>query len=106
MPPAMLYMNLVVALAAGVLLFEPFTRAPVSRFTTQGMRRTLAMRSYCQAATAFFAALLIGTSEPAPEHISPMFVFFVTSLLLCAAIYWVARGKRLLRQRRVFNTLH
>jgi hypothetical protein len=99
----MLYMNLSIALCAGLMLFEPFTRAPVSRFTTNRMRRVLAKRAYYQAAIAFFAALLIGTSQPAPEHISPLFVFTVAALLMTASIYWVIRGKRLLRQRRVFD---
>jgi hypothetical protein len=101
----MLYMNLSIALVAGLIMFEPFTRAPVSRFTTQRMRRSLAKRSYYQAGIAFFAALLVGTSQPAPERISPVFVLTVAALLLTASIYWVIRGKRLLRQRRVFNDL-
>ncbi|WP_250508827.1 hypothetical protein [Caballeronia sp. GACF4] len=99
----MLYMNFVVALFAGVLIFEPFTRPPVSRFTTHQMRRSLAKRAYYQAAAAFFAALLIATSQPAPERISPVFVLSVALLLLLASVYWIMRGKRLLRQRRVFN---
>ncbi len=60
----MFFMNLSIALVAGLTLFEPFTRVPVSRFTTHRMRRNLAKRSYYQAGIAFFAALLIGTSQP------------------------------------------
>jgi hypothetical protein len=99
----MLFMNVAVALVAGFMLFEPFTRAPVSRFTSRRMRRSLANRSFYQAGAAFFAALLIATSPPAPEKISPIFVMCVALILVFASIYWIARGKRLLRQPRVFS---
>lgn len=102
----MLYMNVAVALAAGLMLFEPFTRAPVSRFATPRMRRNLATRSFFQAGAAFLTALIIATSPPAPERISPLFVMTVAASLICASIYWIIRGKRLLRQRRVFTHLH
>ncbi|KXV16222.1 hypothetical protein CR51_01420 [Caballeronia megalochromosomata] len=102
----MFFMNVAVALVAGLMLFEPFTRAPVSRFTTSRMRRNLASRSYSQAGVAFFAALLIATSPPAPERISPLLVLAVALLLVVASIYWIVRGKRLLRQPRVFNSMH
>jgi hypothetical protein len=101
----MLYMNLSIALVAGLILFEPFTRAPVSRFATHRMRRNLARRSYIQAGIAFFAALMIGTSQPAPERISPVFVMAVAAILMTASFYWIIRGKRLQRQRRVFTDL-
>ncbi len=102
----MLYMNIAVALVAGLMLFEPFTRAPVSRFTTPRMRRILAKRSYCQAAGAFFAALLVATSQPAPERINPLLPLAIAIALLAASVYWLVRGKLLLKQRRVFNALH
>ncbi|VXB76183.1 conserved hypothetical protein [Burkholderia sp. 8Y] len=102
----MIYMNFAVALVAGLMLFEPFTRPPVSRFTTHRMRRMLAKRSYCQAAGAFFAALLVATSQPAPERVSPLLVLCVASALLAASLYWIVRGKLLLKQRRVFTELH
>ncbi|MCG7405004.1 MULTISPECIES: hypothetical protein [Caballeronia] len=102
----MLFMNVAVALVAGLMLFEPFTRAPVSRFTTPRMRRSLAHRAFCQAGAAFFAALLIATSPPAPERISPLVVYSVALLLVCAAVYWIGRGKRLLRQPRVFANMY
>jgi hypothetical protein len=101
----MFLMNLSIALVAGLMLFEPFTRPPISRFTTHRMRRSLAKRSYYQAFAAFFAALLVATSQPAPERISPVFVLVVAILLLTASIYWLVRGKRLLKPRRVFNDL-
>ncbi|GGD54535.1 hypothetical protein BG57_17375 [Caballeronia grimmiae] len=102
----MLYMNLAIALVAGLMLFEPFTRAPISRFTTHRMRRVLAKRSYYQAGAAFFAALLVATSQPSPERIHPLVPLGVGVLLLVASVYWLVRGKLLLRQRRVFNQLH
>ena len=102
----MFLMNAAIALVAGVMLFEPFTRAPVSRFTTHRMRRTLANRSFYQAGASFFAALLVATAPPAPERISPVLVLGVATLLVFASIYWIVRGKRLLRQRRVFTDLH
>lgn len=102
----MLYMNVAIALAAGLMLFEPFTRVPVSRFTTSRMRRSLATRSFVQAGGAFFTAMMIATSPPAPDRISPLFVLCVAALLVLASIYWIFRGRRLLRQRRVFTDLN
>jgi Flp pilus assembly protein TadB len=96
-------MNLAIALVAGLMLFEPFTRPPVSRFTTHRMRRCLAKRAYWQASAAFLAALLVVTYQPPPERISPLLVLGVALLLMTASIYWIVRGKRLMRQRRVFN---
>ncbi|WP_198155339.1 hypothetical protein [Candidatus Burkholderia verschuerenii] len=98
-------MNSAIALVAGLMLFEPFTRPPVSRFTTHRMRRSLAKRSYCQASAAFLAAMMVVTYQPPPERISPLIVLGVAALLMTAGIYWVVRGKRLARQRRVFNDL-
>ncbi|WP_143746431.1 hypothetical protein [Caballeronia catudaia] len=86
-------------------MFEPFTRAPVSRFTTPRMRRSLANRSFSQAGAAFFAALLVATSPPAPQQISPLIVFAASLLLVFASIYWIVRGKRLLRAPRVFSNM-
>jgi hypothetical protein len=102
----MLYMNVAIALAAGLMLFEPFTRVPVSRFTTPRMRRSLATRSFLQAGAAFLIAMMIATSPPAPDHVPPVFVLCVAALLVFASIYWIFRGRRLLRQRRVFTHLH
>ena len=51
-------------------------------------------------------ALFIATSPPAPERISPLVVLAVALLLVCASVYWIARGKRLLRQPRVFNNMY
>ncbi|SPB17629.1 hypothetical protein NOV72_04833 [Caballeronia novacaledonica] len=102
----MLFMNFAVALVAGLVLFEPFTRAPNSPFTTPRMRRNLASRSFYQAGVAFLTALFIATSPPAPERISPLVVLSVALLLVCASIYWIVRGKRLLKQPRVFNNMY
>ncbi|WP_157696035.1 hypothetical protein [Caballeronia temeraria] len=99
-------MNVAIALAAGLMLFEPFTRAPASRFTTPRLRRNLAHRAFYQAGAAFLAALLIATSPPAPDRISPLVVYAVAALLVCAALYWIGRGKRLLKQPRVFADLY
>ncbi|WP_157695706.1 hypothetical protein [Caballeronia hypogeia] len=103
---AMLYMNAAVTLVAGLMLFEPFTRAPVSRFTSPRVRRSVAHRAFYQAAAALLTALLIATNPPPPERISPLVVLGVAALLVLASIYWIVRGKRLLRQRRVFTDLH
>jgi hypothetical protein len=102
----MLFMNVAVALVAGLMLFEPLTRAPVSRFTTSRLRRSLAHRSFYQAGAAFFAALLVATRPPSPDQISPVIVFSVALLLACASVYWIVRGKRLLRQPRVFTNMY
>ncbi|SAL18418.1 hypothetical protein AWB70_00833 [Caballeronia cordobensis] len=102
----MLFMNVAIALVAGCMLFEPFTRAPISRFTTVRMRRNLANRSYYQAGAAFFAALLIATTPPPPQQISPLIVFAVALLLVCASVYWIVRGKRLRKPPRVFSSVY
>jgi len=102
----MLLMNVAVALVVGLMLFEPFTRAPVSRFATPRMRRNLASRSFYQAGAAFLTALFIETNPPAPERISPLVVLAVALLLVCASVYWIVRGKRLLRRPRVFNNMY
>ncbi|SAK95006.1 hypothetical protein [Caballeronia ptereochthonis] len=102
----MLYMNVAIALVAGLMLFEPFTRAPVSRFTTPRIRRNLATRSFYQAGAAFVTALIVATSPPAPERISPLFVLCVAAMLVLASLYWIIRGRRFLKQRRVFTDLH
>jgi hypothetical protein len=102
----MLYMNLSVALVAGLMLFEPFTRVSVSRFATHRTRRSLATRSYVQAGLALLIALLIATSEPSPDYGSPLVVIAVVALLVTASIYWIVRGKRLLKPRRVFSDLN
>jgi Flp pilus assembly protein TadB len=98
----MLLINVAVTLVAGLMLFEPFARAPVSRFTTSRMRRNLANRSFFQAGAAFFTALLIATNPPT-QQISPLIVLAVAVLFVLAGIYWVVRGKRLRRQPRVFG---
>lgn len=99
----MFFMSIAIALTAGMMLFEPFARPPVSRFTTPRLRRSVAARSFFQAAVALFTALFVATSPPAPERISPLFVMCVAVLLTLASIYWLLRGRRILRQRRVFN---
>jgi hypothetical protein len=103
---AMLYMNLSVALIAGLMLFEPFTRISVSRFANPRTRRSLATRSYFQAGAALLAAMLVATSQPSPERMSPLLVIGIVVLLVLAGIYWIVRGKRLLKPRRVFRDLH
>jgi hypothetical protein len=102
----MLLMNLAIALVAGVILFEPFTRTPVSRFTTPRMRRNLAARSFHQSGGALLSALLVATSSPAPERISPLFTLCVAALLALASLYWLVRGRRFLRERGVFHDRH
>ncbi|SAL50998.1 hypothetical protein AWB67_02325 [Caballeronia terrestris] len=98
----MTLMNLVVALVAAVILFEPFTRAPVSRSMRFSARRSRARRSYLQAGVAFTAAMMVATSRPAPQHISPVLVFGVAAALILASVYWMVRGKRLMKPLRMF----
>ena len=95
-------MNLVVALVAAMILFEPFTRAPVSRSMRFSARRSRARRSYMQAGIAFAAAMMVATSHPAPERISPMLVFGAAIVLVLASVYWAVRGKRLMKPLRMF----
>jgi hypothetical protein len=99
----MILMNLTVALVAGMILFEPFSRVPESRFVGMSARRSCAHRSFLQAAIAFFAAMMVATSQPAPERVSPLLVFAIAFLLALAGVYWLLRGKRLLKPRRMFS---
>jgi hydrogenase-4 membrane subunit HyfE len=94
-------MNLVVALVAGLMLFEPFTRVPVSR-AARAKNRGPARRAFVQAACALFAALMIVTSAFAPEHVSAQFIFGSAAVLGAASIYWMLRGWRLMTPRRMF----
>jgi hypothetical protein len=98
----MILMNLLVALVAGLILFEPFTRAPMSRSVRFSGHRNRAKRAFFQAGAALFAALLVGTSNPAPQQISPIFVFGSAAILGIAGIYWALRGKRLLKPGKMF----
>jgi hypothetical protein len=99
----MFFMSAAIALAAGMMLFEPFARPPISRFTTPRLRRSVAARSFLQAGAALFTALLVATSPPAPDRISPPFAMSVAVLLTLASVYWLLRGRRILKERRVFN---
>jgi hypothetical protein len=98
----MILMNLLVALVAGLILFEPFTRAPTSRSIRFSEHRNRAKRSFFQAGAALFAAMLIATSNPAPQLISPVFVFSSAALLAIAGIYWALRGRHLLKPGKMF----
>lgn len=97
-------MNLVVAVVAGLILFEPFTRMPVSRSVRFSARRSRARRTFMQAGAAFVAAMMIATSNPAPEHIPPMLVFGSASVLVAAGLYWAFRGKKLMKPGRMFGS--
>jgi hypothetical protein len=99
----MLFMNLLVALVAGVILFEPFTRAPLSRYMAPSARRNRAMRSFMQAGIALIAAMMVATSAPSPDHISPLMVLGIAALLILASVYWTMRGKQLLKPRKMFH---
>jgi hypothetical protein len=95
-------MNFVVALVAAMILFEPFTRAAVSRSMRFNARRSRARRSFIQAGAALTAGLMVATSHPAPERISPILVFGSAIVLVLASVYWAVRGKRLMRPLRMF----
>lgn len=60
----MILMNLLVALVAGLILFEPFTRTPMSRSTRFSDHRNRAMRAFVQAGVALLAAMIVATSNP------------------------------------------
>ena len=100
----MILMNLLVALIAGLILFEPFTRAPVSRSVRFSGHRNRAKRAFLQAGAALLAALIIATSEPSPQQVSPVLVLSSSALLAAAGIYWAWRGTRLLKPRKMFST--
>lgn len=99
----MILMNLVVAVFAGLILFEPFTRMPVSRSIRFSARRSRARRTFVQAGAAFVAAMVIATSNPAPERVPPMLVFASAGLLAVAGLYWALRGKYLMKPGRMFS---
>jgi uncharacterized membrane protein len=100
----MIFMNVLVALVAGLILFEPFTRAPVSRSVRFSARRSRAKRAFFQAGAALFAAMLVATSNPSPQQISPILVFVSASILGVAGIYWALRGRRLLKPGKMFTS--
>ncbi|AME24299.1 MULTISPECIES: hypothetical protein [Burkholderiaceae] len=100
----MILMNLLVAFVAGLILFEPFTRAPVSRSVRFTGHRNRAKRAFFQAGAALLAALIIATSEPSPQLVSPLLVLSSSVLLMLAGIYWAWRGTRLLKPGKMFST--
>jgi hypothetical protein len=102
----MILMNFVVALVAGLILFEPFTRAPVSRSVQFSDHRTRAKRAFVQAGVAFMAAMVVATSNPSPDRIPPMVVFGSATVLATAGVYWALRGKSLLKPRKMFGSRH
>lgn len=99
----MILMNLLVALVAGLILFEPFTRTPMSRSVRLADHRSRARRAFLQAGIALFAALIVVTSNPAPQQTSPIMVFGIGAVLAFAGVYWAIRGKRLMRPNRMFT---
>jgi hypothetical protein len=99
-------MNLVVALVAVVILFEPFIRAPVSRSMQFVARRNRARRAFAQAGLALIAALVVATSHPLPDQFPPRLMFGTALVLLMASVYWALRGRRLLRPHRMFSENH
>lgn len=98
----MILMNLLVALVAGLILFEPFTRTPMSRSVRFSDRRSRAMRAFVQSGVAVVAAMIIATSNPAPQQISPVLVFGSAAVLALAGIYWALRGRHLLKPGKMF----
>jgi hypothetical protein len=66
----MILMNLLVALVAGLILFEPFARTPMSRSVRFSDHRNRA-RAFAQAGVALVAAMIVATSNPAPQQVSP-----------------------------------
>jgi len=99
----MILMNFIVALVVGLILFEPFTRAPVSRSVQFSDHRNRAKRAFVQAGVAFMAAMVVVTSNPSPDRVPPMLVFGSASVLAIAGIYWALRGKNLLKPRKTFS---
>ncbi|WP_158936611.1 hypothetical protein [Burkholderia sp. S171] len=98
----MILMNLLVALVAGLILFEPFTRTPMSRSVRFSDHRSRAMRAFVQAGVALVAAMIVATSNPAPQQVSPVLVLGSAAVLGMAGIYWALRGRRLLKPGKMF----
>jgi hypothetical protein len=71
----MILMNLLIALVAGLILFEPFTRTPMSRSVRFSGHRDRAKRAFAQAGVALVAAMIVATSNPEPQQVSPVLVF-------------------------------
>jgi len=99
----MTLMNLLVALVAGLILFEPFIRTPISRSIRFSDHRNRARRAFLQAGIALFAALVVLTSNPSPQQTSPIVVFGSSAALAIAGVYWAVRGKRLMKPNRMFT---
>ena len=98
----MILMNLLVALVAGMILFEPFTRTPMSRSVRFSDHRIRAMRAFVQAGVALVASMIVATSNPAPQQVSPLLVFSSAAVLGMAGIYWALRGRHLLKPGKMF----
>ena len=98
----MILMNLLIALVAGLILFEPFTRTPMSRSVRFSDHRSRAMRAFVQSGVALVAAMIIATSNPAPQQVSPVLVFGSAAVLGLAGIYWALRGRHLLKPGKMF----
>jgi hypothetical protein len=98
----MILMNLLVALVAGLILFEPFTRTPMSSSVRFSGYRNRARRAFAQAGVALVASMIVATSNPSPQQISPVLVFGSAAVLGIASIYWALRGRRLLKPGKMF----
>ncbi|CAH2811421.1 MAG: hypothetical protein CBARDMAM_6498 [uncultured Caballeronia sp.] len=84
----MILMNLLVALVAGLILFEPFTFTPMSRSVRFSGHRSRAKRAFAQAGAALVASMVVATSNPSPQQISPVLVFGSAAVLGIASIYY------------------
>jgi hypothetical protein len=60
------------------------------------------MRAFVQAGVALVAAMIVATSNPAPQQVSPVLVFGSAAVLAMAGIYWALRGRHLLKPGKMF----
>jgi len=60
------------------------------------------MRAFVQAGVALVAAMIVATSNPAPQQVSPVLVFGIAAVLGLAGIYWALRGRHLLKPGKMF----
>jgi hypothetical protein len=100
----MILMNLLIALVAGLILFEPFTRTPMLRCVRFSGHRDRAKRAFAQAGLALVAAMIVASSNPEPRQVSPVLVFGSAAILGIAGIYWALRGRRFLKPGKMFST--
>lgn len=102
------FVDWIIVLAIALMWVAFFCRRRRScRSLSERARRVRGMRLLAQATFALWAALLIvhrGLTAPASMPFGPPVAFCAALMLTATGCLWSLRGRRLLRQRRMFGT--